>query len=179
MKEALVFAGAVIAGVAVGFSPGGESEEATSFAVPNLSGNVASGPVSAAEPLKLAPFAGSVSELHRESDGHFYATVEINGRPTRFMVDTGASAIALTNADAQALGLFWTYDELAVVAHGASGPVRGVYKTLDRVALGGHEVRGLNAIIVPEGLGISLLGQNFLSTIDPVRIEGDRMILGR
>ncbi|MGI8943278.1 MAG: retropepsin-like aspartic protease family protein, partial [Qipengyuania sp.] len=105
--------------------------------------------------------------------------LEVNGRLIRCGANTCASAIALTNAGAQALGLFWTYDELAVVAHGASGPVRGVYKKLDRVALGGHEVRGLNAIIVPEGLGISLLGQNFLSTIDPVRIEGDRMILGR
>ena len=64
------------------------------------------------------------------------------------------------------------------VARGASGPVYGVSVTLDRGTLGGHEARDVAALIVPEGLGVSLLGQSFLSTIHPVRIEHDRMVLG-
>ncbi|HCJ82273.1 MAG TPA: TIGR02281 family clan AA aspartic protease, partial [Erythrobacter sp.] len=50
--------------------------------------------------------------------------------------------------------------------------------TLDRVTLGGHEARNVRAIIVPEGLGVSLLGQSFLASVQPVRIEQDRMVLG-
>ena len=44
--------------------------------------------------------------------------------------------------------------------------------------LGSHEVRDVPAVIIPEGLPVSLLGQSFLETIEPVRIEKDRMVLG-
>ena len=86
--------------------------------------------------------------------------------------------MALTAADARAAGLTWSAAEIEIVAQGASGPVAGVPVTLDKVVLGGHEARDVRAIIVPEGLAISLLGQSFLATIDPVRIERDRMVLG-
>ena len=46
------------------------------------------------------------------------------------------------------------------------------------MTLGGHEARNVRAVIVPDGLAVSLLGQSFLTTIQPVRIEDDRMVLG-
>jgi aspartyl protease family protein len=115
--------------------------------------------------------------LERKSDGHFYATAEVNGRPIRFLVDTGASAIALTADDARALGFGWTPAELAVVGRGASGEVTGKIVELHHVRLGGKETWNMRAAIIPEGLQVSLLGQNFLSGIGSVRIAGDRMVL--
>lgn len=116
--------------------------------------------------------------LKREADGHFYADVVIDGLPIRMLVDTGASVVALTGEDAQAMGLEWSEDEVAQVAQGASGPVFGVNATIERMSVGGNEASGVRAIIIPEGAGMSLLGQSFLSTLGQVRISGDSMVLG-
>lgn len=115
--------------------------------------------------------------LDREVDGHFYADVVVDGVPSRMLVDTGASVIALTGDDAAAAGLHWDPNAVAVVAQGASGPVYGVQTRLSTVTLGNFEARDVDALIIPEGLGISLLGQSFLSTVDTVEIAGDRMVL--
>ncbi|MXO86430.1 TIGR02281 family clan AA aspartic protease [Altererythrobacter aurantiacus] len=116
--------------------------------------------------------------LERQADGHFYANVVVSGVETQMLVDTGASFIALTAADAEAIGLDWNESDMTVVAHGASGPVRGVPVSLDEVELNGLHVRDVRGAIIPEGLGISLLGQTFLSQIDRVSIEDGQMVLG-
>lgn len=116
--------------------------------------------------------------LARESDGHFYADVRVDGRDFRMLVDTGASVVALTGADASAMGLYWDDAEVAPIAQGAGGAVEGVRTTIQRMTLGEHEVRDVSAMIIPEGLGISLLGQSFLSSLGKVEITGDQMVLG-
>ncbi len=116
--------------------------------------------------------------LQRESDGHFYADVQVDGQSIRMLVDTGASVVALTAADAEAMGLEWSEDEVAPVAQGASGPVYGIDTQIERMSVGGNEATSVRAIIIPEGAGMSLLGQSYLSTLGQVRIADDRMILG-
>ena len=120
---------------------------------------------------------GGETVLQRRPDGHFYADATVDSYRTRFLVDTGASMIALTRADAEAIGLYWTDGDLVAVGRGASGTVYGVPVTLDRVELGGFEATGVDAAIIPEGLDVSLLGQSFLSKLPGVRIDGDRMII--
>lgn len=115
--------------------------------------------------------------LDREADGHFYADVSVDGVSSRMLVDTGASVIALTGDDAAAMGLYWNPADVTHVAQGASGPVYGVHTVLGSVRLGEFEAQNVPAMIIPEGLGISLLGQSFLSTISTARIEGDQMVL--
>lgn len=116
--------------------------------------------------------------LERYPDGHFYADVSVGGRSGHFLVDTGASMVALTGEDASAMGLVWDDSEIVPIGRGASGVVNGVPVSLDHVELGGITADNVEAAIVPEGLGISLLGQSFLSQVGQVRIDGDRMILG-
>ena len=94
------------------------------------------------------------------------------------LVDTGATVIALTGSDANALGVRWDLRALEPVARGASGDVYGVRVTLDRIQLGDFEARGVEAIVVPEGLAISLLGQSFLSQVPQVSMDRDKMVLG-
>ena len=115
--------------------------------------------------------------LPRANDGHFYAQIDIDGRTARLMVDTGASVVALTGADARALGLLWDESAIGVVAQGASGPVLGVPVMLPRIALGGFEVENVPAIIVPDGLFVSLLGQSFLERLGKVEIAGETMVV--
>lgn len=115
--------------------------------------------------------------LDREGDGHFYAEVVVDGVPSRMLVDTGASVIALTGDDAMAMGLFWDDADIGPVAQGANGTVYGVHAKLGHVRLGNFEAHDVQAMIIPEGLGISLLGQSFLSTINSVEIADDQMVL--
>ena len=183
MREALFLAVAIVAFVGAAFVPGGAIDSATENAE-QMAGSegeviqVGSGPAPGPAGDGYAAWAAGSTELPRAADGHFYADASVNGSRVNFLVDTGASMIALTGADAQAAGLYWSDADVQMVARGASGPVYGVAITLDRVTLGGHDARDVSAIIVPEGLGISLLGQSFLSTIQPVRIDSDRMVLG-
>ncbi|MEZ5680617.1 MAG: TIGR02281 family clan AA aspartic protease [Erythrobacter sp.] len=176
MREAVLLVVAVCAFVGAAFVPGGAFDSVTG----DDPSQVEAERVAAEQKRNQAFAAWSAGEtvLPRGQNGHFFADASVNGVPVGFMVDTGASVIALTGADAAAAGLMWNEADVRVVASGASGPVRGVYVRLDSVELGGHRADNVDAIIVPEGLGISLLGQSFLRTIEPVRIEGDQMILG-
>ena len=115
-------------------------------------------------------------ELRRESNGHFYADVEINGTQVRMLVDTGASGIALSRDDAQRAGIAISAGMFDVVGEGAGGAVRGEHVMIDRVALGGKTAEGLPAVVL-DGGDQSLLGQTFLRRFGSVEIEGDRMLL--
>ncbi|MFL6735263.1 MAG: TIGR02281 family clan AA aspartic protease [Sphingomicrobium sp.] len=116
-----------------------------------------------------------VVTLDRNSDGHFYADAQVNGTPVHFLVDTGATGIALTAEDARRASVpLGASDE--VVGMGAGGELRGQFVWLDRVNLGIKEVRGARAAVI-EGGDLSLLGQSFLSEFGSVSIEGDRMVL--
>ncbi|BBC74426.1 conserved hypothetical protein [Altererythrobacter sp. B11] len=116
--------------------------------------------------------------LPRAPDGHYYADVTVNGAESRMLVDTGASVIALTGNDAEAAGLTWNEADIHPVGRGVNGMVLGVPVTLDAVELGGLEADGVQAVIVPEGLDVSLLGQSFLSRAGSIEITDAGMALG-
>jgi aspartyl protease family protein len=115
--------------------------------------------------------------LPRAPDGHFYAELRVNGTPVKFLVDTGASMVALTREDAQRIGLQFADGDFTGTAQTASGSVGLKPVMLDRVALGPLEANGVEAAIVQQGLGQSLLGQSWLKRIGKVTIEGDQMVL--
>lgn len=116
-------------------------------------------------------------ELHRQSDGHFHAELEVNGRPIRFMVDTGASQIVLSRRDAEAAGLDpdrLVFGDQAETANGwvAIAPVR-----LREVRFGGMVSRGVPASVSAGALDTSLLGMDYLRRFARIEIEGDVMRL--
>ena len=114
--------------------------------------------------------------LRRAGDGHFYADVMVNGARINFMIDTGATIIALTRADAQRASITLSPDEVDVIGQGAGGELYGEYVDLDRVELGHKQAQGMIGVVV-EGGEQSLLGQTFLSKFDSVEIHGDEMTL--
>lgn len=115
--------------------------------------------------------------LTRKANGHFYVDAEVNGQLVHFIVDTGATTIALTQADAKHVGLQFSPENFTVIGRGVSGDVKGQKITLSKVAIDQKEAYYLPAVVVGDGLDTSLLGQSFLAKVGTVVIDGDRMIL--
>lgn len=115
--------------------------------------------------------------LDRSGDSHFYADTEIEGTNIRMLVDSGASVVALTRRDAEAIGI--DVDRLPVsgTARTAGGDVPMRTVMLDSVEIDGIEVRRVEAAVVDADMGVSLLGQSFLSKLAAVNVEGDTMTL--
>lgn len=119
--------------------------------------------------------SGSLT-LERARDGHFYAEAQVNGMPVKFLVDTGASAIALSREDAQRAFVSTDPAMDDIIGQGASGPVKGQLVKLDRVSLGPAEALDVEAAVLAGGKQ-SLLGQSFLAQFNAVTIEGNKMVL--
>jgi aspartyl protease family protein len=115
--------------------------------------------------------------LQREGDGHFYAPAKIDGRDIRFLVDTGASAVALTRNDAEMLGSYANPSEMTIVGRGVSGDVMGKPVIISSMSVGDLHAINVQAVIIPEGLDVSLLGQSFLSKVGTVNITDGKMTL--
>ena len=131
---------------------------------------------SSSERVSAAAEPGEGLVLERRGDGHFYADVEVNGVPISMLVDTGASAVALSAEDARRAGIATTIGMSEVIGEGAGGAVQGDIVTIDRIRLGDTEKSGVTAAVLKGG-STSLLGQSFLREFDQVEISGDRMHL--
>ena len=119
---------------------------------------------------------GTETRLRRDGGGHFLAQARINGQSIQAVVDTGASTVALTVADAQRAGIAVDPARFDVVGTGAGGAVRGHEISLASVSVDGKEVRSIRGVVL-EGLDVSLLGQSYLSRISGVEMRGEEMIL--
>ena len=147
-----------------------------SAAIPAPSATTGS-PTGASSGLPTGASAGNgiaSQELVRDANGHFYAEAQVNGARIRFLIDTGASIVALTRDDAQRAGI--TFGSERARAIGADGEVEVIPVTIDRIAIGPLEAREVRGAVA-DNLPVSLLGQSFLSRVGSVEIRGDRMVL--
>ncbi len=124
--------------------------------------------------LSLSTTAG---EIRRDPDGLFYVNALVNGVRVRFLVDTGASTIVLTPADAGRAGVLPQAAEFHDSAETAGGRTAMARVKLARLVVGPVEQRDVDAAVVGSGLNVSLLGQSWLTQLQSVTISGDRMVL--
>lgn len=115
--------------------------------------------------------------LAADTRGHFFADAAVNGIPMRFVVDTGASAVVLSAADALRLGIDWRKGARRTMQT-ANGQTAGYLVKLDQVRLGGIELHDVDGVIVEQGMGVGLLGMSFLNRLE-MRRDGDTMTLTR
>lgn len=111
--------------------------------------------------------------LNRQRDGHYYAEGAINGSAVAFLVDTGASDVALSSAVARSLGLEFG-PEITVMT--AAGPVRGWITRLDQIQVGPLLLRNVRATVTDKLGEQALLGMSFLKHFSMIQ-EGDTLIL--
>ena len=122
--------------------------------------------------------AGEVT-LRRGDDGHFYALARANGTRINFMIDTGASGIVLSPADARRLGLDPARLRYTRIFQTANGRGRGAPRRLDSLSIGPIEFRDVAISINQVEMGTSLLGMSFLNRLSSFEIRGRSLVLGR
>lgn len=113
----------------------------------------------------------------RAADGHFYADVRINGATSRMLIDTGATRVVLTRADAQRAGIQARPGDFTATAQTAGGQIALKPVTIDRMALGPVDSRNVAAMVAESDLPVSLLGQSFLERVGTVEISGNELRL--
>ena len=114
--------------------------------------------------------------FRRGPGGHFWIAAQAEGRPVRFLVDTGADVVALTEDDADQLGLRPDPGAYRPMLQTASGTGLAAPVEIARMTIGGHELVGVEAVVVPD-LPVSLLGQSALRRLGSVTLKGDRLII--
>jgi aspartyl protease family protein len=130
--------------------------------------------------MVMRPFVaggkGSVM-LYAEESGHFHADGFINDQPVRFLVDTGATDIALNSREAMRLGLDYRRTGRAGLAHTAAGVVRTYNIKLQKVQIGDITLHNVDAGVIEGSHPVEiLLGMSFLGNLD-MRREANRMEL--
>lgn len=127
--------------------------------------------------------AQPVQPIARAADGHFWADGAASsdrGRGhVRFLVDTGASSVALSADDARRIGLSPEKLIYNRPVFTAQGEVRAAPVILSRIEVGGVEVREVKALVLKDGPKTSLLGMSYLGRLSRIEATPDALILRR
>lgn len=118
--------------------------------------------------------------VRRSMDGQFHLTLMLTGpsgtpHPVRFIVDTGASEMVLTRADAAKLGYSTEDLRFLGTARTANGTTRTAQITLARAALQGHDSTRVRALVNEGDLHASLLGMGYLERFSRIEIARDQL----
>jgi aspartyl protease family protein len=116
-------------------------------------------------------------EIQAERDGHFYVEAEINSRPVRLMVDTGATVVALRSSDAASAGIRPVPSDFANPVQTANGRTMAAEAVLDRIVIEDIELHHIRALVVPDDrLSLSLLGGSFLNGLQRFQVADGTLI---
>jgi aspartyl protease family protein len=114
----------------------------------------------------------------RNAQGHFEVEARIDSRRLTFMIDTGASMIALTAEDAASLGIHPAVSAFTALVRTANGTVAAAPVQLDRVEIDDVVVHDVAALVLPEGaLSQNLLGMTFLSRLHRWEFADGKLVL--
>jgi aspartyl protease family protein len=115
--------------------------------------------------------------FRKSNDEHFYARLFINGEPVEFVVDTGATDLVLTKADAARAGIDVKQINFNQVVQTANGTTRSAQVILNTVELGSKRFTGVSAAVNEGDLDVSLLGMRFLNRFGSIKITSEQMEL--
>ena len=150
---------------------------------PRYLSNIGAAPAPAT--LQARPPTASTAEararsvvIPRNAQGHFDVDGRVNGRRIDFVVDTGASVVALTARDAARLGIRPARNAFVADVKTANGTIRAAPARLDVVAIGSLELRDVAALVLPDdALSDNLLGLSFLSRLHRFEYSDGKLVL--
>jgi aspartyl protease family protein len=130
--------------------------------------------VAAPKPATL----GSVVEIEAARNGHFNTEADVNGRAIDFMIDTGATMVALSYEDAERAGILLSNSDFTQSVSTANGIARVAPVTIDRISIGDITVRNVPAAVTERGrLKTSLLGMSFLGRLSRFDMRSGRLVM--
>ena len=125
-----------------------------------------------------APAGGRSLSIARDARGHFLTEGRIDGQRIGFMVDTGASVVALNEKSAARFGFRPNRSDYNTTVQTANGTIKAARTRLAMVDLGGIVVRDVEAMVLPdEALSENLLGASFLSKLKRYECANGRLVL--
>jgi aspartyl protease family protein len=111
-------------------------------------------------------------------DRQFYVDAEVNRRTARFLIDTGASYVALRDSDAREAGIYTSWTDYTYPVHTANGETKAAFVTIDEIEIDGLRIEGVKAFILQdEQLSVNLLGMSFLSRLESVEARKGELVL--
>jgi aspartyl protease family protein len=121
---------------------------------------------------------GQTVMISQSGEGHFAIRASINGARVSMVLDTGASAVVLTQEAARAAGLPIEVLTYSVNVETANGRTRAAPVTLDQLSVGGITERAVTALIAQPGqLHTSLLGMSFLNRLESWQVRGGKLVM--
>ena len=129
--------------------------------------------------VTLAHAKARAPAIAKGADGHYWAQASVNGRPIRFLVDTGSSAVTLTPADAASLGFDTARLDYARPVTTVSGHMEAARVMLDHVSVAGAEVEHVQALVLKDGPSTSLLGMSYLGRLSSFEATPTSLVLRR
>jgi aspartyl protease family protein len=116
--------------------------------------------------------------VQSDRQGHFQVEGSVDGRRIDFMVDTGATVVALRERDAGKLGIFPSPRDYTGLTSTANGTVRVAPVRLSSLEVNGIRVYDVNAVIIPDqALSVNLLGMSFLSRVRRFEMANGRLVM--
>jgi aspartyl protease family protein len=134
---------------------------------------------SAREDISLHQPAEPIPTIGRANDGLFYVNGATGTSDIRFLVDTGATHIVLSHADAKKIKSSALLREKTGTMMTVGGKITVDWVVIDEIEIAGTALKGLKAAIPRRDIGLSLLGQAGLAQFDRVYIDGDQLTLAR
>lgn len=120
---------------------------------------------------------GNSMTIPADASGHYLVTVHVNGMPIRFLVDTGATLIALTPKDAEAAGFERDQLNFSRPVHTANGIIKFAPVSLREIRLGALSLNDIDAAVIGAPGGISLLGMTFLKQLESYEIRDGKLTI--
>lgn len=147
-------------------------DEARQIAV-RVAGGLAPG-----KPVMITDDAGPAVSIRKSMNGHFDAAGSVNGEAVDFLIDTGATTVVLSHADALRVGFAEADLVFSLITNTANGQARAAPVRLDDVTVGAISRNDLRAMVAEPGkLDRSLLGMNFISSLTAFELRRDNVIL--
>ncbi|MBC7282360.1 TIGR02281 family clan AA aspartic protease [Hoeflea sp.] len=159
--------------IILGFVTGFLYQDQAKEMVMRVAGGLAPG-----RPAMISDDIGPAVSIRKSINGHFEARGLVNGEPVDFLIDTGATSIALSHDDAMRIGFSDADLSYTLVISTANGRANAAQVRLDSVDVGSIGRTGLRALVAEPGqLDQSLLGMNFISSLTAFEMRRDEVIL--